>query len=91
MRAGKVLFGTAACEKGIKRKNVHLLLLQSGLSESSRRHFEILCSRFGVRTITVEEEERLGAAIGRLGIMVAGITDAGLAKTIIKHFDGGSC
>lgn len=90
MRAGKALFGTAACERGIKRQSVQLLLLQRGLSDSSRKHFETLCGRYDVRMITVEEEGRLGAVIGRPGIMVLGITDHGFAKTIIKQIDGGS-
>ena len=90
VRAGKVLFGTAACERGIQSKSISLLLLQNGISASSKRHFEELCRKSGIHALTIDGEGRLGAAIGRPGIMVAGIADIRFADAVRNIIDGGS-
>jgi len=89
-RAGKTLAGTAACEKGLKHRKIRLLLLQEGLSPSSRKGFLALCENFGVEAITIGSGDRLGDAIGRPEIMVLGITDRGFANAIRNNYDGGS-
>jgi ribosomal protein L7Ae-like RNA K-turn-binding protein len=88
-RAGKTLVGTAACEAGLKRGKLRLLLLQEGLSSSSREKFMYLSSKNNVDVLTVNGYDRLGLAIGREGIMVLGITDKAFADTIKEYFDGG--
>lgn len=90
VRAGKALFGTAACERGVKNRSVRLLLLQEGLSAPTRKNFEGLCRRANVRFLTVNGQGALGAAIGKPGIMILGITDSGFAGEISDNFDGGS-
>jgi len=85
-RAGRALAGTAACEKGIKQKNVKLLLMQSGLSEGTVEHFTQLCNRYGVQIRTMEDG--IGRAIGRPEIMLIGVTDQGLADAAINIIDG---
>lgn len=89
-RAGKMLAGSAACEKGAKQRQIVLMLLQEGLSPSSKRAFTELCERTGTKVKMVSEEYRLGDAIGRPGIMVLGVTDKGFADAIIDKLDGGS-
>jgi ribosomal protein L7Ae-like RNA K-turn-binding protein len=88
-RAGKTLVGTAACEAGLKKGKVRLLLLQEGLSTSSREKFIYMCSKNNIDVLTVNGYDRLGLAIGREGIMVLGITDTRFADTIKEYFDGG--
>jgi ribosomal protein L7Ae-like RNA K-turn-binding protein len=87
-RAGRVLTGTAACEKGIKRGQVQLLLMQKGLSEGTIGHFMQLCSQYGVETRVIEEPGSVGRAIGRPGIMLIGVTDQGLANAARNIIDG---
>ena len=87
-RAGKVLAGTAACEKGIKKGKVKLLLLDEGLSGQSKDKFTNICDKYGIDVLTVTGYDVLGPAIGRPGIMVAGITDEGFADAI-KNIVGG--
>lgn len=88
-KAGKTLVGTAACEAGLKRGKLRLLLLQEGLSPSSREKFVHMCSKNNIDVLTVNGYDRLGLAIGREGIMVLGITDKAFADTIKEYFDGG--
>lgn len=84
-RAGKTLIGTAACEKGIKRGKVRLLLLQERMSAGSTERFQRLCAMHHVDVLIVQES--LGSAIGRSEILVIGITDKGFAKTIKNSVD----
>ncbi len=88
-KAGKTLTGTAACEKGLKRGAVRLLLLQEGLSASTLEKFTYMCGKNNVDVLVVNSYYRLGLAIGREGIMIIGITDTGFADTIRKNIIGG--
>ncbi len=40
--------------------------------------------------IMIGLEDDLGKAIGRPGVMLVGITDAGFAKAILNNYHGGS-
>lgn len=88
-RAGKTLTGAAACEAGLKRGKVRLLLLAEGISPQSRKKFIYMCGKNNVDVLTVSGYDRLGHSIGRRGIMVVGITDKAFADTIKEYFDGG--
>jgi ribosomal protein L7Ae-like RNA K-turn-binding protein len=81
-RAGKTLAGTAACESGIRRGAVKVLLIQEGLSPSSIDKFKHLCDKNKVDVLVVNGYDRLGLAIGREEIMVIGITDSGFTEKI---------
>ena len=87
-RAGKTLAGTAACEKGMKREKVRLLLLQEGLSPGSRQRFIRLADQYHVDVRTMDQAHPFGPAIGRAEIMVLGITDHGFADIIRNIIDG---
>jgi ribosomal protein L7Ae-like RNA K-turn-binding protein len=89
-RAGRVMSGSAACEKGLKQRKICLLLIQQGLSEGSRKGFIELCGRFGAETMMIAAEDDLGRAIGKPGVMLVGIADAGFAKAIQNNYHGGS-
>lgn len=88
-RAGKTLTGTAACEKGLRKGSIKLLLLQDGLSASTVDKFTYICGKNDVDVLVVNGYYRLGLAIGKEGIMIIGITDTGFADTIKKTIIGG--
>lgn len=87
-RAGRALAGTAACEKGIKKGNVCLLLMQQGLSKGTVEHFLQMCAKYRVEARIVEEEYHIGRAIGRPNILLVGVTDQGLADAARNIIDG---
>jgi ribosomal protein L7Ae-like RNA K-turn-binding protein len=89
-RAGRALSGSAACEKGLKQRKVCLMLMHQALSAGTRRMFTELCERFDADMITVALADDLGRAIGKPGVMLVGITDAGFAKAIQNNYHGGS-
>ena len=86
-KAGRALAGTAACEKGIKKREVRLLLMQRGLSEGTVEHFTRMCQKCNVEIRTVEEDQ-IGNAIGRPEIMLVGIVDQRLADAARNIIDG---
>ncbi|MGI5850238.1 MAG: L7Ae/L30e/S12e/Gadd45 family ribosomal protein [Christensenellales bacterium] len=88
-RAGKTLVGTAACEAGIRKGKVRLLILQDSISRTTKKKFVDLCSRFDIDVLTLNGYDRLGLAIGRAEILVIGITDRGFAGAIKNTIDGG--
>ena len=89
-RAGRALAGSEACEKGIKRRQVCLLMVQAGLSEGSLSKFAGLCGQYGADMMMINAQYDLGGAIGRPGVMLLGITDSGFAAAIKKNYVGGS-
>ena len=89
-RAGRTLAGSAACEKGLMLQQICLLLIQHGLSGNSIKQFTGLCERYGAEWMIIGPDDDLGAAIGRPGVMLVGITDAGFAKAIKNNYHGGS-
>ncbi len=84
-KAGKAICGTAACEKAIKHGKVKLLMLQDSISQGSEKHFRMLCAGHNVAVIKVQAP--LGAAVGKAGIMVIGITDVGFKNAIVNKED----
>lgn len=88
-RAGKTLIGTAACEKGLKRNTIKLLLLQASLSASTIDKFTYICGKNNIDVLIVNEYDRLGSAIGKEDIMIIGITDMRFAEIIKKTIVGG--
>ncbi len=87
-RAGRALAGTEACEKGIKRAQVKLLLMQQGLSEGTMERFIKLCGKYRVEARVMDGKQSLGSAIGRPEVMLVGVTDQGLADTARNIIDG---
>jgi ribosomal protein L7Ae-like RNA K-turn-binding protein len=87
-RAGRALAGTAACEKGIKTREVRLLLMQRELSEGTRNKFLRISERSGVEVRVVDEPGSIGRAIGRPEVMLVGVLDRGLADAARNIIDG---
>ena len=89
-RAGRAVTGSAACETGLKRRQICLLMIQQGLSESSLKHFNGLCERSGAECLLIDKQDDLGKAIGKPGVMLVGLTDTGFANAIKNIYHGGS-
>ena len=81
-KAGKVICGTAACEKGVKSNKIMLVILSGSISAGSEKHFKTLCERHSVDYIKLDEP--VGKAIGKGHVLVVGITDNGFKKAVLK-------
>ena len=81
-KAGKVLVGTAACEKGIKENKIELLILDSSVSQRTLKHFKKLCEERDINIIVTDEP--VGKALGKEYILVAGVEDKGFKEALIN-------
>ncbi len=83
VKAGKVKFGSYACEGAIKSNKAMLTVTDPDMSKGSKKKFTDKCAFYGVPMVTVRELERV---CGKPGCKVIVVTDAGFAGAITaKH------
>lgn len=82
-RAGKLVTGEKACLQSIRAGGVYAVLLDAGAAGNAVKSISDACEHHHV-TLIMAPESQLGAAIGKPGRMVAGITDARLAGRVIE-------
>lgn len=77
MRAGQVTHGDGPCEREVRAGRAALVLLDEGVSESTRDRYIKLCRE---RNIPLHETSRnaLGRAIGKENRMVAAVPKGSL-------------
>ncbi len=78
-KAGRCRTGAYAAEKAVHEGAACLLLIDKSASAATRGRYERLCAGRGVALLPVDG---LGAAAGRLGHIVAAVTDEGFAGMI---------
>lgn len=82
VKAGRVMLGTFACEKGVKGGKVGLVLMDAGASERTKKDVRNMCRFYDVALIEVEPEGTMGSRCKNEGLMLAGITDPGFIKRL---------
>ena len=70
VRAGQAVFGEEACRKSITGGQCGILLLDSGISENSRKRYEDLCGHTGTK-MALLPAGLLGEATGKPGTAMA--------------------
>jgi len=87
-RAGKMVIGAQAVRDALRTGKAHLVLVDGGASENTRKEFTDACAYRNV-DIAALLPGLLGEASGRPGRMVAAVTDSplanGIRKSIQKH------
>lgn len=87
MRAKKLAFGFDTVKEAVKAGSVSLLLTASDLSEKTVKEVRFLAQQHGVRYFPLDKtQEELRAVIGKL-TGVLGITDEGLAGSLIRAYE----
>lgn len=71
-RAGKCVAGDFAVERGIKAGRVGLVVLDSGVSDATRKRYQTICTSRGMKLIEIPD---MGHMIGKPDGKIAGITD----------------
>ena len=64
-KAGKLLSGEEACEKGLKSGKGYLVIVLEDASDNTRRKFETICSNRGVEISNFGEKALLGKYSGK--------------------------
>ena len=81
MRSGRVQCGESVCDRLIKANAAHLILIDAGASQNTRKAVTDACAYYRVPYFLIPPDE-LGQAIGRSGRMVAAVTDKALAERL---------
>ncbi len=84
VKSGKLALGSEACRKAISGEKARLMLLSPTASPNTRKEFEALCKRSGVRLLM---EHDFSQAIGRPACKAAAVVEPGFAKTIQIAYD----
>ena len=70
VRAGQAVFGEDGCRRSIQSGQCDLLLADGGISDNSRKRYEELCQRTGIR-MEVLPPGLLAEATGKPGVAMA--------------------
>ena len=88
MKAGKVLSGEFAVEKGLKEGEVVLCILAEDASGNTKKKFNNMCTFRSIDIIELTDKEQLGRTIGKKYRATLGITDEGFKRGILKLHRG---
>ena len=88
-KAGKIVFGTEACEEAIAKKKVKLVVVAEDSSQRTIQNFEAKCKEYEIDFYLFGKKEELSKAIGKTNKTVIGIKDKNLAGAIQKILNGG--
>lgn len=83
-KAGKIVFGAQACEKGIKKGKIKLLLIDSCASDNTKKDFMDACAYYDVPFIVNDSQKTIGEATGKPANKVFGILCPGFSKRLIE-------
>lgn len=86
-KAGKVVDGREAIDKGIEKGDIMLLLLAQDLSTGSSKEIIDNCLRREIRYYTYLSKDEMGVLIGKGERGAVGITDESLASLLEKELD----
>lgn len=86
-KAGKVVSGEFATEKGIKEGKAALVLVSEDASANTKKLFSNACAFYKVPVYFYGNKYELGHAIGKEMRASLAITDEGFAKSLIKYLE----
>jgi ribosomal protein L7Ae-like RNA K-turn-binding protein len=86
-RARGLAIGSREARTGMRRGEVHLILLSEDSSARDRERLRRVAEEERVETRDVGSAEELGAAIGRGAVGVLGIRDRHLATGILRRLE----
>lgn len=88
-RAGKVLSGDTAVEKGIQRKKVKALLLAGDAAKRSKEKYIRLAEENNIPVFFYASRDELGKLLGKPPRTVVAITDEQLARGVTGAMERG--
>jgi ribosomal protein L7Ae-like RNA K-turn-binding protein len=87
MKAGKVVSGEFATDKGVKTGKARLVIVSENASENTKKMFSNMCEFYKVPIYYYGTKDELGHAIGKAMRSSLAITDENFANTLIKHLE----
>ena len=83
-KAGKVVYGAYACDKGIKSGKIKLLLIDDTASANTLKEFADACAYYKVPVIVNNMQKKIGEAVGKPANKIFGIVCPGFAGRLIE-------
>lgn len=83
LRAGRLAVGTHAVKDAARRDELLAVVIARDATENARDRVMPLLSAKGVSVVECDSAARLGRAVGRHRVVVAGLTDAGFARGVL--------
>ena len=75
VKAGKVMMGAFACERGVKNGKIGLILMDAGASERTKKDVRNMCKYYRVPLIEAQPIGEIAKRCAKDGLILAGITD----------------
>jgi ribosomal protein L7Ae-like RNA K-turn-binding protein len=85
MKAGKVVSGEFATDKGVKAGKACLVIVSEDASDNTKKMFSNMCEFYKVPIFYFGTKEELGHSIGKAMRSSLAITDENFANSLIKH------
>lgn len=86
-RAGGVAFGEGAAEDSVRSKRARLAVVAADASDNTKKRLGDKCAFYGVRLIELGDRYELGGCMGKDFAVAAAVTNADLAKEILKQYE----
>ncbi|OIJ13124.1 50S ribosomal protein L7 [Anaerobacillus alkalidiazotrophicus] len=83
-RARKLVTGEELVIKGIRKKNVYLVIVADDASLSTKKKIQDKCNFYNVPLKFTGNREMLGSAIGKHERVVVGVIDEGFATKLLS-------
>jgi ribosomal protein L7Ae-like RNA K-turn-binding protein len=85
MKAGKVVSGEFATDKGVKTGKASLVIVSEDASDNTKKMFSNMCEFYKVPIFYYGTKDELGHSIGKAMRSSLAITDENFANSLIKH------
>lgn len=86
-RSGKLIEGYSKCNDGKFKNTIKLFIISPDASETTRGKFINRCKENNIPYIEDFSKKELGDALGRLEVMILGISDESMAKKLISLYE----
>lgn len=88
-KAGKIVSGTDSVLDASKQNQVKLIIVAEDCSEKTKKEMKYNCEKYKIPLVFFGTIEENSHAIGKANRAIIGITDLGLAKSILQIIGGG--
>ena len=86
-KAGNIASGEFQTEKAVKEGKAYLVIVAGDASANTKKKFADMCAYYEVPYHAYADREQLGHCIGKEFRASLAVTNEGLAKSLIRHFE----
>lgn len=83
-RARKLVTGEELVIKGVRKKNVYLVIAANDASDGTKKKLQDKCNFYNIPLKFIADRDMIGSAIGKHGRVVVGVIDKGFAGKLLS-------